>query len=126
MAKGLQALGLDYSEEALWIIGERVVKPQRLYNTREGLSRSDDMLPKRFTEEPLDVYIYLPDPDSGEMRKIEEPSVTGALVNLDQMLNRYYMLRGWNENGVPNFETLQRLQIELDNNGSHEQNLLID
>ena len=90
-----------------------MVNLERLYNTREGLSRSDDMLPKRFTEEPLDVYIYLPDPDSGEMRKIEEPSVTGALVNLNKMLNRYYMLRGWNENGVPNFETLQRLQIGL-------------
>ena len=114
MANGLQALGLDYSEEDLWTIGERVVNLERLFNAREGLRRSDDALPKRFTEEPLDVYLYQPDPDSGEMVKIEEPIATGALVDLDKMLDRYYMLRGWDENGVPLPETLRRLDIALD------------
>jgi len=31
----------------------------------------------------------------------------------EQCLNKYYQLRGWDKNGIPKKETLERLGIEL-------------
>lgn len=78
---------------------ERIETTIRLLNIREGLTRQDDTLPKRILEEPL------PDgPAKGQLFGQE---------GLDTMLQEYYALRGWDEQGVPLPETLQRLGIEL-------------
>ena len=84
-------LGRDIKRKELYAIGERIFNLERYMNCREGISRSDDTLPRRFLE------------DSGEKE--------WAPVELDKMLKKYYQLRGWDANGVPLSETLQQFNI---------------
>ena len=74
--------------------GERIWNMERLFNNRAGLSKKDDTLPKRILEEPADVG-----------------TAKGLVCKLDEMLPEYYQLRGWNEEGEPSPETLQRLGL---------------
>ncbi len=94
----LQAVtGSRWDAEHLERACERIVNIERLYLVRAGISSSDDRLPSRFTQEPLP-------PDSG-------PSA-GSKVELDQMLEEYYRVRGWDpETGRPTPETLSRLGL---------------
>ncbi len=112
LAEGLQALDIDVSADELLTIGERIVNIERMYNVRHGLDRRHDTLPPRFFEEPIAVYAYEPDPTTGEMRPSDEPIIEPDVVHLDMMLDRYYLLRGWDERGVPQSETLRRLGLE--------------
>ena len=82
------------SSEEVMKIGERVNNLVRLFNIREGLTRDLDTLPKRFFSEPLK----------------EGPS-RDRVVELDQLMEEYYMVRGWDEDGVPKEEKLKELGI---------------
>ncbi len=105
LAAGLSALwGREVGIEELLAAGERIVNLERLYNVRLGLSRADDRLPGRFTQEPLEVYNL-----DGEAAA---PVHVGLVRDLDAMLDRYYRLRGWDENGIPTPETLARLGLQ--------------
>lgn len=89
--------GWDVTLEELLTTGERIYNLCRMFNVREGISRKDDTLPSRIGE-PL-----------------KEGGSAGHTVNkeeLDRMLDEYYGLRGWDENGIPKSETLERLGIE--------------
>ncbi|MGQ9517687.1 MAG: aldehyde ferredoxin oxidoreductase family protein [Anaerolineae bacterium] len=112
LAEGLQALGLDVTADELLRIGERIVNLERMYNVRHGIDRRHDSLPARFLEEPIGVYAYEPDPDSGTLRRSEEPIIEPDVVHLDAMLDRYYLLRGWDMNGIPKPETLRALGLD--------------
>ena len=76
-------------------LGARVITLARLFNIREGFGRKDDTLPKRSLTEPL----------------TEGPSA-GQVVHLEQMLNDYYDLRGWDSNGEPTEETVRELELD--------------
>lgn len=90
------ATGLPFKETTtLRTIGERIYNLTRLFNVREGIRRKDDSLPRRFLEEPM-----------------PEGAAKGSTVELDKMLNEYYALRGWDENGIPKLETLKRLDLD--------------
>ena len=79
--------GWDMSVEELERVGERIINLERLINVREGVRRKDDVLPWRVMHEPI------PDgPSAGAHCPPEE---------LGRMLDRYYALRGWDEDGVP-------------------------
>ena len=112
LAKGMQALGYDFSEADLMEVGERIVNLERLFNQAHGFNRKDDNLPRRFTEEILEVYDYELDPVSNLVQRSEMPVATGIIHDLDLMLDRYYQLRGWDEQGLPRTETLRRLGID--------------
>lgn len=86
--------GQEYSISKLDEIGERIWNLERLFNIREGFGRKDDTLPERFLKEPL----------------TEGPS-KGNVVRLEEMLNDYYVIRGWDEAGIPRDETLKRLGL---------------
>lgn len=87
--------GLDFTADDVYKIGERIINVEKAFNTREGFTRKDDTLPKRFLEEPL--------PDG--------PS-KGHVCNLEPMLNDYYKLRGWNvENSLPTRAKLEELDL---------------
>ena len=89
-----------------------MVNLERMYNVRQGMDRADDVLPQRFTAEPLDVWEFTPDLETGEVVRSERPVRAGAIVrDLDAMLDRYYDLRGWDRNGKPTDETLRRLGL---------------
>ncbi|MEW5762925.1 MAG: aldehyde ferredoxin oxidoreductase family protein [Bacillota bacterium] len=76
--------GRDLTREELAGTANRIVTATRLFNIREGATRADDTLPRRFFEEPIN-----------DGRNIITPE------ELRRMLDDYYRLRGWDENGVP-------------------------
>jgi aldehyde:ferredoxin oxidoreductase len=87
--------GLEFTRAGLQIIGERIVNLNRLFNVRRGVTRADDNLPDRLTKEGAPLG-----PAKGEV------------VELDQMLDEYYLKRGWdNETGIPYASTLKRLGL---------------
>lgn len=113
LAAGLSALwGREVSSEELLTAGERIVNLERLYNVRLGLSRVDDRLPDRFTSEPLKIHAFDRDEATGEIHPSPEPVHVGVLRDFDAMIDRYYRLRGWDENGIPTPETLHRLGLD--------------
>jgi len=75
-------------------VGARMSNLKRLFNVRCGITRKDDTLPPRLLKEPR--------PDGG---------ATGYLPDLETMLHEYYDYRGWDEDGVPRRETLERLGL---------------
>jgi aldehyde:ferredoxin oxidoreductase len=77
------ATGMDIDYEELLRIGDRIVNLERAINTRMGIRRKDDTLPKRFIEKPLPSG-----PAKGETFKKKE---------LDAMVDEYYELRGWDK-----------------------------
>jgi len=112
LAPGLAALwGRPLTGADLLTIGERIVNLERMYNVRQGLSRADDRLPERFTQQPVPLYEFTEDPDTGELRQSSAPIRYGLIRDFDGMLARYYRLRGWGPDGVPRPETLQRLGL---------------
>jgi aldehyde:ferredoxin oxidoreductase len=111
LAQGLSALWQrEIDEQELLTAGERIVNLERLYNARLGLGRADDRLPDRFTSEPLPIRAL---EGQGEGAAWSPQAVhVGALRDFDAMLDRYYHLRGWDQNGIPTAETVQRLGLE--------------
>jgi len=76
------ATGWDFTGEEVQRIGERIVNLERLFIAREGITRRDDTLPRRFLEEPLPGW--------------------GSVLELDPMLDEYYRARGWDvATGLP-------------------------
>ncbi|MHA2038166.1 MAG: aldehyde ferredoxin oxidoreductase family protein [Promethearchaeota archaeon] len=88
-------LNKEITSKDLITIGERIYNLERLFNVREGFSKEEDTLPSRFLETPL----------------IEGPS-KGRVVPLKQLLQDYYNVRQWDENGIPTEELLEKLSIK--------------
>ncbi len=91
------ATGYDFMPE-LMLIGERIYSLERVILNREGVSRKDDLLPERFTKEKL--------PDGPTQGRILTPEM------YDTMLDEYYQVRGWDSEGRPTEQTLQRLKLK--------------
>lgn len=87
--------GTNLSGNDFVTAGEAIWNLERMYNLSAGIDPSQDTLPKRLLEEPL--------PDG--------PS-KGWVHKLDQLLPEYYMLRGWDEKGIPTGEKLLELGIK--------------
>jgi len=92
-----KATGFNFTVEDYLKTGERIWNLTRLFNVREGITRKDDTLPPRFMEEPL--------PEGATKEQV----VTKEM--LDEMLDEYYALRGWDKNGVPTEEKLKELGL---------------
>ncbi len=105
-------VSLDYYAPALWAltgverswddllhISERVWNLTRMYWVREveGFGREWDAPPPRFVSEPATAG-----PTQGQFTP---PEVA------QQMLDYYYEQRGWDRNGIPTPETLERLGL---------------
>ncbi len=90
------ATGMEMDVERLKRIGERIYNLQRSYNALHGITRADDRLPRRFSDDPS---------PSG--------NATGQVIDLEPMLDEYYRLRGWSqETGRPRAEKLRQLGLE--------------
>ena len=76
--------GIRYSVADLHSVASRVQNLTRLFNLREGATRADDSLPERLLKEP-----------------INEQKNLITREELDAMLSDYYLLRGWDQNGIP-------------------------
>jgi aldehyde:ferredoxin oxidoreductase len=79
-------------------LGERIYNLERAFNCREGVSREDDHLPPRTTEQPI--------PSGPSQGMYSSPQEFNA------MLDEYYHLRGWDGNGIPTPEKLKALGLE--------------
>jgi aldehyde:ferredoxin oxidoreductase len=91
------ATGWGFTGEQVRQIGERIVNLERLFIAREGITRRDDVLPRRFLHEPL--------PEGSG------PS-TGSVLELEPMLDEYYGARGWDvETGLPTAQKLEELGL---------------
>jgi aldehyde:ferredoxin oxidoreductase len=86
--------GLDFSDEELMTMGRRIYTLERLFNNRAGFSRADDTLPPRFFNEEFQA-------GSSRHRR----------VRLDEMLDKYYSVRGWDAQGAPLPATLAQLGL---------------
>ena len=85
--------GMDIDE--FMAVGERIFNLKRLYNTRLGISRKDDVLPPRF------MTLNRKDPD-----------LTNQLPPLGRLLGDYYEYRNWSEDGVPSNRKLSELGLD--------------
>ena len=74
--------------------GERIWNLEKMFNVKAGLTKADDTLPKRILEEPADVG-----------------TAKGLVCKLDEMLPEYYEINGWDADGIPTRETLDRLGL---------------
>ena len=84
----------QWSTEDVQIVGERIWNLEKMFNVKAGLGKKDDTLPRRILEEPADIG-----------------SAKGLVCKLGDMLPEYYELRGWDQEGNPTSETLQRLGL---------------
>jgi aldehyde:ferredoxin oxidoreductase len=90
--------GLDFSAEDIEKVGERVNNLARVFNILEGFTRDDDTLPERILTEPL-----------------KDGNSKGHYISKDQlneMLDEYYLARGWTLEGIPTKEKLFSLGLE--------------
>jgi aldehyde:ferredoxin oxidoreductase len=96
------ATGMKMTIDEFVGVGERIWNLVRMFNMREGFSRKDDTLPKRILTEPLPSGIA------------KGQGLTEAQLN--QMLDEYYTLRGWDiQTGTPSKEKLRELKLDFVN-----------
>jgi aldehyde:ferredoxin oxidoreductase len=86
--------GANYTEEEVMRAGERIYNLERLFLLAVGSGKNDDTLPYRMLHEPM-----------------PEGPAKGLVVDLDKMLAEFYVVRGWDENGVPTKEKLTQLGL---------------
>ncbi len=86
--------GWEVTPEDMMALGERLFNLKRMYNVRLGISRKDDTLPPRLLAHAR---------PSGKS--------AGSLPHLGKMLDEYYDLRGWSEEGIPTRERLKDLGL---------------
>ncbi len=90
--------GWETSAYELMKVGSRRIHLMRLYNMREGMSKTEDTLPDRFFSEPI---------QSGARK--------GDVLDRNtfhEMIAHLYKMFGWNEAGIPETETLYDHQLE--------------
>ena len=94
-------VGMEYTVEELFEVGERVYTLEKLINNREaGHTRKDDYPPDRSFKEG---HKYGLGPVKGKHMERKK---------YDKMLDEYYELHGWDKNGVPTPETVKHLQLD--------------
>jgi aldehyde:ferredoxin oxidoreductase len=89
--------GWDVTVGELMKVGERRLNLMRAFNSREGLDRKDDKLPKKFFK----------------ALQGEGPSAGIALAHeeIEAALDEYYKLAGWTNTGIPTSQSLERLDL---------------
>ena len=85
--------GLQLGGEELIQAGERIINMERILNQEMGIGPDQDVLPTRFTNEPL-----------------PEGTCAGEVVYLQDLLEEYYAHRQWPD-GVPSDEKRKELGL---------------
>lgn len=87
-------IGLEYTDEEILQMGERIWNLEKLFNLKAGFTKEDDTLPDRLLKEPM-----------------PKGPAKGLVTNLDVMLKEYYEIRGWDKESVPTEEKLAELEL---------------
>lgn len=89
------ATGFDslFKSKTFMQAGERGTTLKRLISCKLGINKKDDKLPKIVT------------------KVLESGGTAGYKLELAESLEQYYIIRGWDENGIPTEEKLKQLGI---------------
>jgi aldehyde:ferredoxin oxidoreductase len=79
--------GLELDETGLWEIAQRNRTLVRAINIRRGMRRKDEMVPKNL-------------------------HTIGGHELEQKLLDDYYRFKGWDKDGIPTKETLEKLSLE--------------
>ena len=90
------ASDLTFKEKDIQEVGKRIIDVERMFNNREGISRKDDTLPKRYFDDPMPLKL-----SKGHHIDRKE---------FDNLLSRYYKLRGWDNDGQVKKERVRELE----------------
>jgi aldehyde:ferredoxin oxidoreductase len=85
--------GWNYSAQDLITAGERGFNVQRLNNLRDGYNSKTDVLPKRM------------------FKPAKEGFRAGKTIPFRDLMDAYYEVRGWDDNGSPTEDTMKRLDL---------------
>jgi aldehyde:ferredoxin oxidoreductase len=88
--------GMELDEDALTQIARRVINLVRSCNVRLGLKREDERPPKLLFERIS--------------QKTKKRRIDPGKFN--RHIDRYYELMGWDKNGIPTTETLEKLDLD--------------
>jgi len=92
------ATGFNHTVESYLMCGERIWNLIRLFNLRESLKPNSDVLPERLFIEPF--------------TKGPAKDIVLTKDGFEKALQEYYMLRVWDEKGVPTKNKLKKLGLE--------------
>ena len=95
------ATGMDIDEDRLWEVGRRNRNLVRALNVRRGLRRKDEKPPE-------------------DHWKIRDPEMETRL------LDAYYEFKGWNNEGIPRKETLNKLGLDYVSEDFIQRSILTD
>jgi len=94
------ATGYEIDSKELLSIGERIFNLQRCFNIREGIRRTDDVLPSRLFKRP----------EFGPFSDKQETET--SLEDFNAAMDEYYEYRGWDKKtGIPHRTKLQALAL---------------
>ncbi|MFP6684637.1 MAG: aldehyde ferredoxin oxidoreductase family protein [Polyangiaceae bacterium] len=96
MLRAVTGWAIDAAE--VEVAAERICLAKKLFNIREGWSRSEDTLPKRFTEQAL-----------------QDGPAKGAVVqmaDLEKLIATYYETRGWRSDGSVSKEHIRTYALD--------------
>ena len=88
--------GLDYNSGILQRIAWRTFTLERLFNIKCGFTKNDDWLPDRFYQDPV---------DTGERIAVCHHE------SFQKMHTEYYRAMGWDDDGYPTSDTLEKLEL---------------
>ncbi|MBI4188021.1 MAG: hypothetical protein HY529_02330, partial [Chloroflexi bacterium] len=94
------ATGMDIDQSEALKIASRTRTLIRAINVREGLRRKDDTVPEKFFREEPPARLK----PWGFMKLDHD--------KFDKELDEYYELRGWDNEGIPTAETLEKLGLD--------------
>lgn len=90
--------GIKMTEEDIFKAARRVINLERSFNMREGVRRESDTLPWRVMNEPI--------------RSPKGDLAINSAEELSSMLDQYYNIREWDENGLPRRETIKKYGLD--------------
>ena len=90
--------GWETSSYEVMAYGQRRINLTKIYNIREGLTADQDTLPERFFTDPITVGRW------------NDHFIDKA--KFQEMIQTYYAMMGWNEEGVPRYSTLLANRLE--------------
>jgi len=93
--KMFNTVGIKMTDEEFIRAGERICNLIQLFNHREGFSRRDDYLPPRLYEIREDTGWQIPKED------------------YEKMLDEYYQLRKWGQDGMPSNVILNEVGLQF-------------
>jgi aldehyde:ferredoxin oxidoreductase len=91
------ATGVEMTEKELLTAAERVITLERAFLVREGISRKDDVVPRKFFKESI--------PDGMYKGKVLDRRM------FEKMKDDYYKVRKWDAEGIPTRERLEELDL---------------